>query len=215
MKYTTLTLFSEGALTGENNDTSAAAAQNSGEGIIPAAAETDDPKTRRAIYDEFIEAHKDFYTEDTQKMINRRFKEVKATESALKTALEKLEAYEKNRVTPIPPSDDFLASHPDFSLEHELENNTFRLLYEGGVPAADAYGAAHISELIESARKAGAQDAVKATLDSVRARGVRVRESASEAYTGNLVKRDVTRLTRNERAELARRALSGENITFN
>lgn len=215
MKYKTLTLFSESALTGEDNSVSADAAQNSGEGAIPAAAEADDIKTRRAIYDEFIEAHKDFYTEDTQKMINRRFKEVKATESALKTALERLEVYEKKRVTPIPPDEAFLAAHPDFSLERELENNTFRLLYEGGVPTADAYGAAHISELIESARKSGAADAVKATLDSVRARGVRVRESASEAYTGNLIKRDVSRLTRTERAELARRALSGENITFN
>ena len=154
-------------------------------------------------------------TENFVNALNSKKKLIQKRKDAIVGAKSQLEVYEKNRVTPIPPSDDFLASHPDFSLEHELENNTFRLLYEGGVPAADAYGAAHISELIESARKAGAADAVKATLDSVRARGVRVRESASEAYTGNLVKRDVTRLTRNERAELARRALSGENITFN
>ncbi len=218
MKYISLALFSDSAQTGENlsNEEAAdAVRQNTGEGDSPAAEEALNTRTRREIYDEFIRANKDFYTDDTQKLINRRFKEAKATENALKAAYLKLEELEKNKVTPIPPSDDFLQAHPEFTLEKELENDTFRLLYEGGLDTDVAYNAAHLNEIIENVRKEAESATMKLCIDNVIARGVRVRESAAVSTYNPGIKRDVSKLTKSERALLARRVASGENISFN
>ena len=87
MKNFLLLLFSEQTPSGVK-DTSAAAAQTSftdtalsrESGVTgdtsPVAGEVSDTsRTRREIYDEFIRANKDFFTEDTQKIISLRVKE--------------------------------------------------------------------------------------------------------------------------------------------
>ena len=81
MKNFSLMLFSEQAPSGVK-DESAVAAQTIREDVTssrdadvtgdtaPAAGENAEaPKSRREIYDEFIRANKDFFTEDTQKII--------------------------------------------------------------------------------------------------------------------------------------------------
>lgn len=215
MKYTSLALFSKEPTSGDITSTvSDAAKPTTGDGTAPAAEETSDKAVRRKIYDEFIEANKDFYTEDTQKIINRRFKEVKATEAALKAANLKLSELERETPEIIPPSDDFLKAHPDFSLENELQNKNFRLLYEGGADLTYAYNATHFDELVAAACKEAEARAVRATLDSVMARGIRIREEAGANTATAPMHRDVKGLSKNERAELARRALSGESVTF-
>lgn len=226
MKNFSLMLFGEQTQSGVK-DTSAAAAQTNIEDAsvsraddvtgdtAPAAGEDNlSPKTRREIYDEFIRANKDLFTEDTQKIINLRVKETGKLKAELeeagvtiKSLRDELESKQRSIK---PPSEDFLASHPDFVLESELENETFKQLYESGVSVSAAFNAAHFDELIETARR----EAVKATLDNIRARGSRTRESASSSSAGLNVKRDVSRLTRSEREQIARRVMAGEDIIF-
>ena len=226
MKNFSLLLFSEQATSGVKDEFAVAAqtiredaassrnADVTGD-TTPAAGESEaSPKSRREIYDEFIRANKDFFTEDTQRIINLRVKET----SKLKEELEKAdltikslrEELDSKAISINPPSEDFLSSHPDFVLESELENETFKQIYESGVSVNAAFNAAHFDELIESAKR----EAVKATLDSVRARGVRIRESASASSAGLSVKRDVSRLTKAEREQIARRVMAGEDIIF-
>ncbi len=237
MIYSLLTLFSKSVNTGEANvnyDTVPAdAAQihdgisdqvnaempgtDTGENEIPDTAEGQKPtKTRREIYDEFIRAHKDLYAEDTQKMINRRFKEAKETEAALKAAKERISELEAIHLhnTPCPPGEDFILSHPDFDLERELQNDTFRTLYNCGVDTALAYDTAHLNEIIVLAKEDAHREAVRATLDSIKARGIRIQESASASQSGISIKRDVSKLSRAERAEIARRVMAGEKVSF-
>ena len=226
MKNFSLLLFSEQAPSGVK-DTSAVAAQTSftdtapsrESGVTgdtsPVAGEVSDSiKTRREIYDEFIRANKDFFTEDTQKIISLRVKEagqIKAElESANLTIKSLREELEKKTVSVMAPSEDFLAAHPDFSLEGELENETFKQIYESGVSVSAAFNAAHFDELMESAKR----NAVKAALASIRARGARTRESASSSAARLSVRRDVSRLTRSEREQIARRVMAGEDIIF-
>ncbi|MBO7149247.1 MAG: hypothetical protein J6V93_05250 [Clostridia bacterium] len=228
-----LTLFSQCEITGEEdtviksdpadaasvndlNSDKTDSSQTEGESVTganaaPAAAEGQgDLRSRRDIYNEFIRAHKDLYAEDTQKIINRRFKELKAIKEALEDAEAEIGILkEKLRgKTPCPPDADFLSSHPGFSLEEELENEVFAALYNSGIAFDKVYKASHSEELAEKA--------AKAILDNIHARGIiRSRESAASASLGCGLKRDVSRLTKNERADMARRAMAGEKIRLN
>lgn len=191
--------------TGEANDDS------------DAANKIDTSKKRRETYDKLIRAYKDLYVEDTQKMINRRFKEFKETKEALESArneIDRLNEKLRSSSERIPPSEEFLLKHPDFSLEKELENESFSALYELGVSADSAFIAAHFDELVEIEREKARNDAVKATLDSIRAKGTRTRESAALPSSGSVVKRNVSALSKSERAQIARRVMAGENISF-
>lgn len=238
MIYSLLTLFSSSVNTGENTNTNhdtapADAAQinygindevnakmpgnDTGDNEIPDTAESQKPsKTRREIYDEFIRAHKDLYAEDTQKIINRRFKEAKETEAALKAARERIRELEAIQVqkTPCPPGEDFILAHPGFDLERELQNDTFKTLYNAGIDPALAYDTAHLDEIIAAAKEGAHREAVRATFESVKARGVRIQESASVSHSGINIKRDVSKLSRAERAEIARRVMAGEKVSF-
>ncbi len=226
MKNFSLLLFSEQTPSGVK-DMSVAAAQTNNEDVSPsrtsdvtgdtapvAGESNPSAKTRREIYDEFIRANKDFFTEDTQKIISLRVKETGKLKAELEEAgltIKSLREELETKTRSIkPPSEDFLASHPDFVLESELENETFKQIYESGVSVNAAFNAAHFDELIESAKR----EAVKATLDNIRARGSRTRESASSSAAGLNVKRDVSRLTKSEREQIARRVMAGEDIIF-
>ena len=226
MKNFSLLLFSEQAPSGVKEASAAAAQTNladvtdsrgsdvTGDNTPDAGETKESPKTRREIYDEFIRANKDFFTEDTQKIISLRVKEAGQMKAELERAdltIKSLrEELEKKKVSVMAPSEDFLAAHPDFRLEGELENETFRQIYESGVSVSAAFNAAHFDELVEAARK----DAVKAALDNIRARGTRTRESASSSAAGLSVRRDVSRLTKSEREQIARRVMAGEDIIF-
>lgn len=244
MIYYSLLLFSDSEKTGEdtnitvscdadaaqenraeNDETepySIAGGIGTGDKVTPDAAESQDSaKTRREVYNEFIRAHKDLFTEDTQRIISKRFKESKQTEEALRSAQAEIAELSQKLADSFgelcPPDEAFLADHPDFSLEKELSNKVFRLLYNAGIDCGAAYTAAHAEELIgaacESARESAHKEAVRAVLDDVRARGTRTREAAASLH-GTIIKRDVSGLSRNERAELARRAMAGEKINF-
>ena len=228
---TLLTLFSEQISAGDKEVPAVAAPEKSIEvpvsacdtadtgAMAPAAGENKNAsKSRREIYDEFIRANKDFYAEDTQKIISLRLKEAKDMKEALKCADEKIKSLEyelesgKRQVQA--PDSDFISKHPDFNLQSELENETFKQLYENGVSVSTASHAAHFDQLLENAAAAARKEAVKAAFDTVRAKGVRIREAASSGASGLNIRHDVSRLTKKQRAEIARRVIAGEDIVL-
>lgn len=154
--------YSEGALseTNENGyvaDEDVAIGRDEGSDINEGASGRDE-------YEQLIRTkYKQFYTEDTQRLINRRFKKYKALEERLA------------------------------QLEAEREQTDKRL--------ADEY-------------MRGRQEAESSIMSELRASALRPEENGLLGRN-TVLGRDVSSLTRAERAELARRAIRGESIKIN
>ena len=100
--------------------------------------------------------------------------------------------------------------YPDFDLNVELENNDFKKLLKSNIPMEHAYKLIHHDELIQAAEKAAAEKFSK----SVNSRAMRPDENGLGNQSGVAVKNDVSKLTKKERAEFAKRAARGETINF-
>lgn len=237
-------------------------------------------KELRAKYDEFMtdENMKKFMSEDTQKVINRRFRENKAIEEQLAkqndvisrlvdrygvndmealanaidndSAIWEEAAYEagmsveqfrnyKKMERQAKAAETFMESmkrrqqadaqyetwikeaealkeeYPEFDLNAELQNPTFRGLLgqknpEYAVSMKQIYEVSH-PEVLE---RRVAQRTAQQVTDNIKARGQRPVEGAARGQSGIVYKSDVSKLTKNDRKEIAKRVLRGEAISF-
>ncbi len=234
--------------TGENMAEGAprdAAADKSGE--APAA---DDPKDeRRRAFRELINGeYKDLYTEETQRIINKRFRETAELRERLDAArplldalcekygvrdgdVKKLvEALEKDAPSPpdlrdareldgikrglIAEARELCERFPSFDPGREFSDPAFRAMIGSGVPMESAFKALRFDELLSGAVRKTAEEVRAAVVANVRARGVRPQENGVGSRSAFTVKEDVSRLTREERAEIARRVARGETVRF-
>lgn len=198
--------------------------------------------------------YKDLYTEDTQRIIDRRFREAKLAEGELdrlRPVVERLEQRyqltggdtegllrameQEDRARESQRERDAVRAaqlrtqaarqqlrswdgefralrerFPQADLAEEAKDPRFLALLGARVPLAQAYGAIHLDELLRQER----QTAEKQVVDHIRAKGVRPAENGASGQGAFTVKDDVSRLSRRQRAELARRAAKGETITF-
>jgi hypothetical protein len=100
--------------------------------------------------------------------------------------------------------------YPDFNLESELQNPEFGKLLQRGIPMEHAYKLLHYDELIAAAERSAAEKISK----NVQSRAARPSENGLGNQSGVVVKSDVHKLTKKDRAELAKRAARGERIEF-
>lgn len=103
---------------------------------------------------------------------------------------------------------------PEFDLRAEVKNERFLSLLRSGVPMEHAYKVMHMDEIVTDAMRTSAADAAKRVVASVRAKGVRPAENGTAAQSAFTVKDDVSKLSRQDRAEIARRVARGERISF-
>ena len=235
---------------------------------------------RRREYNRLIqEEYKDLYTEDTQRMINRRFKDTKNLQAqiedtkplldmlyqrykvsegdtkGLMSALENDDAYwseaaeeagltveqykafqkmerenaqlraaQQRRVTDAKAqaqlqhwyqeADALRQTFPKFSLEAESQNPEFISMLKAGVPMEHAYKTLHYDELVNDAMTTAAVNTEKSVVSNIRAKGSRPIENGTAAQSAFTLKDDVSKLSKKDRAEIARRAMRGEKITF-
>lgn len=233
---------------------------------------------KRKSYQELIRGeYKDLYAEDTQRLINQRFKETKALqaqvdevkplldelnarygttdvkgilqaiekdngywESAAEEAGMEVEQYkkiktlerqnaalmeaqkqqaEKARVQEqvgrwVQEAETLKGKYPGFDLQTELADDQFRRLLQAGTPVEHAYRVIHMDELMSGAVSAAAAAAEKNVTDNIRAKGMRPVENGVAAQSGFVSKTDVNKLTKADRAEMARRAARGELISM-
>lgn len=235
---------------------------------------------RQKAYRDLINGeYKDLYTQDTQRLIDRRFKETKALQAQiqasqpiidmlmqrygiengdmgkLEEALDSDAAYwmeaaeeagmtveqyrqfqklqrenaallrEQQRTEEdahvqrqlqqwMAEAEAMKARFPDFSLEQEAGNPQFVNLLKSGVPVEHAYKVIHMDDIVNTAVMTTAAQAEKMTADNIRARGQRPAENGVSSQSAFTVKDDVSKLTKKDRAEIARRAARGELITF-
>lgn len=104
--------------------------------------------------------------------------------------------------------------YPNFSLSAELENPEFQKLLRGGVPMEHAYRVMHLDEIVGGVAQSTAETTRNKVVANIKARGARPAENAQSGQSGFTVKDDVSKLSRKDRAEIARRAARGEIISF-
>lgn len=258
------------------------AAQQSTEG----AKQSDED--RRKAFRELINSpeYKDLYTEETQKVINKRFKETKALEekvAALERENGKLKpvidasyrrynvadgdadalvkaveadnsiyeqaAYEAGmsveqyaarerllkdnaRITAerdkllqqqqvdsqvkqwMADAESVKQHYPDFDLETALGDKQFVSLLQAGVPMEHAYRVVNLDAIVAQNNRQTAALTEKAVVDSVRAKGARPAENGVAPRSAFVVKDDVTKLNKQDRAAIAQKAMRGERISF-
>lgn len=274
--------------TGQTGDKVLYGKQNAGVEANPVSTQATDEKAptsssleeRRREYNRLIqEEYKDLYTEDTQRMINRRFKDTKNLQAqvedtkplldmlyqrykvsegdtkGLMSALENDDAYwseaaeeagltveqykafqkmerenaqlraaQQRRVTDAKAqaqlqqwyqeADALKRAFPKFSLEAESQNPEFISMLKAGVPMEHAYKTLHYDELVNDAMTTAAVNTEKSVVSNIRAKGSRPIENGTAAQSAFTIKDDVSKLTKKDRAEIARRAMKGEKITF-
>ena len=104
--------------------------------------------------------------------------------------------------------------YPAFSLEAELQNDRFGAMLKSGTPMLDAYRAMHFDELQNQTIQQTATQTEQAVTANIRAKGSRPVENGTVSQSSFVVKDDVHKLTKQDRAEIAKRSLRGEIITF-
>ena len=284
-----LSLFDgEGGATGDSG-TASAAGEQTGEETTSAAGSTDEGisttsntlEDRRKAFNDIInsEEYKQFYTEETQKMINRRFKETKNLEKQIeshqplidilsqryniqdgnidsivkaieddnsywetaadeagmtveqykriqklerenKALIQRQEMQRQNAMVDaqmnkwMAEADALKQEFPGFDFQTELQNTDFQRMITSGVPIGQAFKVLHMNEIMDSAVKTTAEQTQKKVVNDIRARGSRPVENGLSSQNAISVKGDVTKLTKQQREELAIRAMRGERISF-
>ena len=234
---------------------------------------------RKAYRDLMNGEYKDLYTEDTQRIIDRRFKDDKANRDALdkqKPIIEMLsqrynitdgdmgkllsaiegdtaywqqiadesgmtieqymqmqrlqrenralqeqqrqrdgaEAAQRQMAAWTQEAETLKQRYPNFNLQAEAQNEQFVRMLRTGVPMEHAYKVIHIDEILADTRMTTAAQTEQRVVANVRARGARPAENGTSSQGAFTYKDDVSKLSRKDRAEIARRVQRGETIKF-
>lgn len=106
------------------------------------------------------------------------------------------------------------AEYPELELCRELEDPRFLAMVCAGVGVKTAYEVTHLDAVKAAVAQAAAREREKAVTDDILARGARPAENGVGAQNALRAKIDVARMTRAQRADIARRAGLGEVITL-
>lgn len=235
---------------------------------------------RKKAYRELVTGeYKDLYTEDTQRLINKRFKEEKAVRDSLEkqqpiiellaqryniadgdvakimTALEGDTAYwqqvadesgmsmeqymkmqrlqrenkalqeqqarrdgeaaaQRQIAAWTQEAETLKAKYPGFDLQAEVQNQQFVNMLRSGVPMEHAYRVMHMDEILNDSVRTMAQQTEQRVVNNVRARGARPSENGTSSQGAFTYKDDVSKLSRKDRAAIAKRVARGESIRF-
>lgn len=187
---------------------------------------------------------KDLFVADTQRIIDHRFKETRTlreTLSAQKPVLDRL--MKRYAVADVPALraaieaeetragaqaqeagrraeerqarwdrevEETRGTYPQFDFDEASSDPRFTALLEAGVSVRLAYEVLNLEQIKAQAARA----AEKRLADHIRAQGIRPQENGAAAQSAVAVKPDVGRLTRQQRSEIAQKAMRGETITF-
>ena len=244
---------------------------------------SDTLEERKRAYRDLVNGeYKDLYTEDTQRIINARFRDVKALEKQVQDAKPvmdmllqryKIDDGDLSKLVAAVENDDAYWSeaaeeagmsveqykqfqklqrdnaallqeqrrrqgqeaaerqvrmwaeqerevkktYPSFDLSAELQNEQFRFLITNAkspVSLQHAYEVVHMDEIKAGIAKMQAKATEKQVVDSIRAKGARPTENGISSQSAFTVKDDVSKLSGKDMAEINRRVMRGERISF-
>jgi hypothetical protein len=101
-----------------------------------------------------------------------------------------------------------------FNLMDEIQNPQFANLLKAGVTVDGAYKAVHFDDMVGGAMAHTAAKVKQDIVNSVNGRAQRPSEGAVASHNATVFKSDVSSLTKEDRAEIRRRAARGETIAF-
>lgn len=101
-------------------------------------------------------------------------------------------------------------AYPEFDFKKEIKNPEFVRLIRAGVSVKNAYEVVNMENILDNNSKA----TEKNILDTIRFKGQRPVENGSENGGGILLSNNISKLSKKQRAELAKRAAAGEKIEF-
>ena len=105
--------------------------------------------------------------------------------------------------------------YPGFDLQAELNNDQFRNLLMSNIDVRTAFEVVHKDEILPAAMQYTAQRVTEKVANNVRAGMARPKDGAAGGRTGAVeTKSDVSKLTKEDRAEIRRRVNRGERIVF-
>lgn len=103
---------------------------------------------------------------------------------------------------------------PTFDFRTEIQNRDFQGMLRAGVSVENAYRTLHMDEITEATARAAAQTASQQMAANIKAKAARPAENGTSRQSAAIVKSDVHSLSREDRAEVIRRAMRGEKISF-
>lgn len=106
------------------------------------------------------------------------------------------------------------ALYPSFDINAETQNPRFMQMLRSGVPMQQAYEVIHLDDIKSGVQRATAKAAEKHMADNIRARGNRPAENGSSGNAGFVYKSDVSKLSKTDRANIARQVRAGKTIKF-
>ena len=104
--------------------------------------------------------------------------------------------------------------YPNLDLKTELQNENFQRLISSGIDVKTAFEVIHKDEIIPAAMQYTAKQVEQKVVSNIRANGMRPKENGISSQGASEVKSDVSKLTKADRDEIARRVRRGERITF-
>ena len=106
------------------------------------------------------------------------------------------------------------AVYPTFQWRKEIQNPTFGRLVASGIDARTAYEVVHRDEIMGGAMQYTAQQTAEKISNAVAAGARRPNEGGMGAGSSAETKIDPAKLTKEQRAEIRKRVLRGEAVTF-
>ena len=227
------------------------------------------PEQRKVRFRSLVDGEfKDLFTEETQRIIDRRFRETKTLEEALEAQKPILEVLAERYQVPDGDPERLMRAieqdtaywsdaaeqagmsveqyqkfrrlqreneallraqkeaqgrqaaqqvkrvYADFELEAECKNPQFLSMLRSGVPMQHAYEVIHLDAIKGGVAQQAAQNAERAVVENIKAKGARPVENGVSSQNAITVKSDVSKLSRKDREEIARRVARGEEIVF-
>lgn len=103
--------------------------------------------------------------------------------------------------------------YPGFDFETESENPQFMSLLKAGVDVRAAYQAVHMDDILGGAMQYTAQKVKESTVNSIKSRSARPSENGSSSQGGSTITKNRA-LTKEDRARLVARSMSGESVVI-
>lgn len=104
--------------------------------------------------------------------------------------------------------------YPGFNLQNELQNPEFAKLLSNNVNVKTAFEVIHKDEILPAAMQFTAKQVEQKLTNKIIAGGNRPIENGNSGMSSVLTVSDVSKLTKEQRAEYAKRAARGERVTF-
>ncbi len=230
------TIPTESAQVGEGIDAEKKATVSTSQAGEKESLDAEGKRDKDAEFEALIEnEYKEQFSKKVQKIISKRLREVKTVKEEKDTLTEEKKVelikrlimenrelkqrFEEEKRTAEMKSragelkrqvEETKEVYSDFDFEEEMKNPEFTRLLKAGVKVKDAYEVINIDSIIDRSSK----NAEKKVVDSIRAKANRPTENGSEGGSGILLSGNASKLTKKQRADLAKRAAKGERISL-